>query len=115
MCVRTFVACSGRRGGVGCRVASRLCAMSCVYLGCCCLCCRAHRGDGCSRWVCDPSGVKCVRRFAVPHGSIFDVLDQHVVCVGVVGVVVLVSGAWVDGCLLWNVVMHGVAIRVIGR
>ena len=56
-----------------------------------------------------------MRGFAVSHGSIFYVLDQHVVCVGVVGVVVLMSGAWVDGCLLGIVVMHGVAIRVIGR
>ena len=74
-----------------------------------------RRGDGCPGWVCDPSGVKCVRRFAVSHGSIFDVLDQHVVCVGVVGVVVLVSAAWVVGCLLCIVVMHGVSIRIIGR
>ena len=52
--------------------------------------------------------------FAVTHGSIFDVLDQHVVCVVVVGVVVLVIGVWVVGWLLWVAVSHGVAIRVIG-
>ena len=56
-----------------------------------------------------------MRGFAMSHGSIFYVLDQHVVCVGVVGVAVLVIDVWVVGCLLRIVVMHGVAIRVIGR
>ena len=56
-----------------------------------------------------------MRGFAMSHGSIFYVLDQHVVCVGVVGVVVLVIGVRVVRCLLWIRVMHGVASRIIDR